>query len=43
MSNVLGLKCRECGRRFDLFDENDADEWFSGHDCEPVNELTVPA
>ena len=27
-------KCRECGRVFDLFDENDAAEWAYGHDCE---------
>ena len=27
-------RCVECGRRFDLFDEVDAEEWFYGHDCE---------
>ncbi len=27
-------KCPECGRVFDLTDENDADEWAYGHDCE---------
>lgn len=27
-------RCVECGRVFDLTDENDADEWFAGHDCE---------
>jgi hypothetical protein len=27
-------KCVECGRVFDLLDENDADEWAYGHDCE---------
>jgi hypothetical protein len=26
--------CRECGRRFDLADQFDAEEWFYGHDCE---------
>jgi len=26
--------CVECGRRFDLMDEDDASEWFYGHDCE---------
>jgi hypothetical protein len=26
--------CAECGRVFDLSDESEADEWFSGHDCE---------
>ena len=25
--------CPECGRRFDLEDETDADEWAYGHDC----------
>lgn len=27
-------QCDECGRRFDLFDEQDAQEWAYGHDCE---------
>lgn len=27
-------RCPECGRVFDLTDENDADEFYSGHDCE---------
>jgi UDP-N-acetyl-D-mannosaminuronic acid transferase (WecB/TagA/CpsF family) len=26
--------CVECGRIFDLLNEPDADEWYSGHDCE---------
>ena len=26
--------CPECGRVFDLLDENDANEWAYGHDCE---------
>jgi hypothetical protein len=26
--------CRECGRKFDLTDPTDADEWANGHDCE---------
>lgn len=26
--------CQECGRLFDLLDEEDAAEWFMGHDCE---------
>ena len=26
--------CLECGLIFDLFDKDDADEWFHGHDCE---------
>jgi len=27
-------KCFECGRVFDLLDEDDANEWYYGHDCE---------
>jgi len=30
--------CVECGRVFDLLDEEDASEWYEGHDCEPVEE-----
>jgi hypothetical protein len=26
--------CVECDRRFNLFDADDANEWFYGHDCE---------
>jgi hypothetical protein len=26
--------CVECGRKFDMFDEEDAEEWHYGHDCE---------
>jgi len=26
--------CPECGRIFDLSDEEDAGEWYYGHDCE---------
>ena len=26
--------CRECSRVFDMFDEDDANEWHYGHDCE---------
>lgn len=26
--------CAECGRHFDLANEDDASEWFYGHDCE---------
>lgn len=28
------MVCVECDRRFDLMDEDDASEWFYGHDCE---------
>lgn len=27
-------RCPECGRVFDLMDEDDAGEWYYGHDCE---------
>lgn len=32
----MGVICRECGRRFDLWSEVEAGEWFLGHDCEGV-------
>lgn len=28
------MTCEECGRVFDLTDEDDASEWYYGHDCE---------
>jgi hypothetical protein len=28
-------KCDECDRTFDLSDENDNQEFWFGHDCEP--------
>jgi hypothetical protein len=28
--------CPECGRVFDLLNENDADEFYNGHDCEDL-------
>jgi hypothetical protein len=28
--------CKECERRFDLFDEDDAAEFYFGHDCESL-------
>lgn len=34
MTSHATAKCVECGRVFDLLDENDANEWFYGHDCE---------
>jgi hypothetical protein len=27
-------KCEECNRVFDLLDEEDAEEFYYGHDCE---------
>jgi hypothetical protein len=34
--------CPECTRRFDLFDEVDAEEWYYGHDCEDLPETEKP-
>lgn len=31
-------KCPECERVFDLLDEEDAEEWYYGHDCEDFGE-----
>lgn len=31
---VLDVECVECRREFNLTDENDADEYVNGHDCE---------
>lgn len=28
------MKCQECGRKFDMTNEDDANEFFHGHDCE---------
>ena len=28
------VRCVECGRVFDLLDDNDQEEWTYGHDCE---------
>lgn len=27
-------RCAECGRVFDLLDDDDANEYYNGHDCE---------
>ena len=31
---IDAVKCEECGRVFDLFDEDQAEEYHYGHDCE---------
>jgi len=31
---ITTVKCPECERVFDLTNEADADEFYSGHDCE---------
>ena len=32
------VTCVECGRVFDLMDEDDASEYYYGHDCESDDE-----
>lgn len=34
VGNIGKAKCPECGRIFDLLDEDDANEFYYGHDCE---------
>lgn len=34
MKPRITAKCGECGRVFDLLDDDDANEYYSGHDCE---------
>jgi hypothetical protein len=34
LARLSGAACSECGRVFDLSDENDVDDWYYGHDCE---------
>lgn len=31
---TITASCPECDRVFDLFDADDAKEWYHGHDCE---------
>jgi hypothetical protein len=31
-------KCPECSRVFDLLNEDDANEYYYGHDCEGTDE-----
>lgn len=31
-------KCKECARVFDLLNEDEAGEYYYGHDCEPLEE-----
>lgn len=31
-------KCQECGRVFNLLDEDDNNEYWYGHDCEEQGE-----
>lgn len=28
------VTCEECERRFDLWNDDEASEWYFGHDCE---------
>ena len=36
----MDAQCKECGQTFDLTNEEEANEWFNGHDCEE-NQLEV--
>lgn len=36
-------KCVECSRTFDLTNEEQAEEWFYGHDCEVESEFSTCA
>ena len=43
-TQVIGKgECVECGREFDLLNDQDADEWCNGHDCEPDYEPSTCA
>lgn len=33
MNEPIG-KCQECGREFHMLDEDEANEYWYGHDCE---------
>lgn len=35
IKNSSDAQCYECGRVFNLLDDEEAGEWFAGHDCEP--------
>jgi len=30
----MSMKCKECNRTFDLWNADEAAEWYFGHDCE---------
>jgi hypothetical protein len=32
--DLLYPTCPECGREFDMLDDDDVAEWSTGHDCE---------
>lgn len=34
MKIATTAKCVECSRVFNLLDEDEAGEWYYGHDCE---------
>lgn len=35
--------CRECNRQFDMSIDDDADEWYAGHDCEVPSHIHIDA
>jgi hypothetical protein len=30
----MTMTCEECNRKFDLWNADEASEWYFGHDCE---------
>jgi hypothetical protein len=34
MIMTSSAQCYECGRVFNILIDEEADEWFNGHDCE---------
>lgn len=30
----MSMRCKECNRTFDLWNADEASEWYFGHDCE---------
>lgn len=34
METINKTQCIDCGRIFDLMNEEEANEWYYGHDCE---------
>ena len=34
MKIATKFQCPECERIFDMLNEQDAEEWYYGHDCE---------
>lgn len=40
------FRCEECGRSFCVLNPTEMQEWYYGHDCEPIDgdpDLVTPA